>query len=68
MKFTGTAGIYHVVINADFGVKSLTATATAGVWDIPNLYLVGSYKVGMLEQQNSSMLWKWQIRNDQADS
>jgi hypothetical protein len=25
MKFTGTAGIYHVVINADFGVKSLTA-------------------------------------------
>lgn len=56
MKFTGTAGIYHVVINADFGVKSLTATATAGVWDIPNLYLVGSlqgWNAGAAEQFNS---------------
>lgn len=42
MKFTGVAGIYKVVIDADFGVKSLTATATTSVWDIPNLYLVGS--------------------------
>ncbi|OJX28616.1 MAG: hypothetical protein BGO86_11855 [Chryseobacterium sp. 36-9] len=56
MKFTGTAGIYHVVINADFGVKSLTATATSGVWDIPNLYLVGSlqgWNAGAAEQFNS---------------
>ncbi len=56
MKFTGTAGIYHVVINADFGVKSLTATATAGVWDIPNLYLVGSlqgWNAGAAEQFNA---------------
>ena len=42
MKFTGTAGIYHVKINADFGVKSLTVEPSAGVWDIPNLYLVGT--------------------------
>jgi len=42
MKITGTAGIYHVVINADFGVKSLTVEPSAGVWDIPNLYLAGS--------------------------
>lgn len=42
MKFTGTAGIYKVVIDADFGVKSLTVTPSAGVWDIPNLYVVGT--------------------------
>lgn len=42
MKFTGTAGIYKVVIDADFGVKSLTVTPTTASWDIPNLYLVGS--------------------------
>jgi hypothetical protein len=42
MKFTGTAGIYHIVIDADFGVKSLTVSSSEGVWDIPNLYLVGS--------------------------
>ena len=42
MKFTGTAGIYKVVIDADFGVKSLTVTSTTASWDIPNLYLVGS--------------------------
>lgn len=42
MKITGTAGIYHVIIDADFGVKSLEVKSSAGVWDIPNLYLVGS--------------------------
>ncbi|RZJ39060.1 MAG: SusF/SusE family outer membrane protein [Chryseobacterium sp.] len=42
MKFTGTAGIYKVVIDADFGVKSLNVTSTTSPWDIPNLYLVGS--------------------------
>ncbi|TDX83121.1 SusE domain-containing protein [Epilithonimonas xixisoli] len=42
MKLTGTAGIYKVVIDADFGVKSLTVTPTTASWDIPNLYLVGS--------------------------
>lgn len=42
VKFTGTAGIYKVVIDADFGVKSLTVTSTTATWDIPNLYLVGS--------------------------
>ncbi|WP_125203162.1 SusE domain-containing protein [Chryseobacterium sp. SC28] len=42
MKFTGTAGVYKVVINADFGVKSLTVTPTTAPWDIPNLYLAGS--------------------------
>lgn len=42
MKFTGTAGIYKVEINADFGIKSLTVTPTTASWDIPNLYLVGS--------------------------
>lgn len=42
MKFTGTAGIYKVVIDADFGIKSLTVTPTIASWDIPNLYLVGS--------------------------
>jgi hypothetical protein len=42
VKFTGTAGIYKVVIDADFGVKSLTITPTTASWDIPNLYLVGS--------------------------
>lgn len=42
MKFTGTAGIYKVVIDADFGVKSLTVTPTTASWDVPNIYLVGS--------------------------
>jgi len=42
VKFTGTAGIYKVVIDADFGIKSLTVTPTTASWDIPNLYLVGS--------------------------
>lgn len=42
MKFTGAAGIYKVVIDADFGIKSLTVTPTTASWDIPNLYLVGS--------------------------
>lgn len=43
MKFTGTAGIYKVVIDADFGVKSLTVTpSNITSWDIPNLYIVGS--------------------------
>jgi hypothetical protein len=43
MKFTGTAGIYKVVIDADFGVKSLTVTPSKiTVWDVPNIYLVGS--------------------------
>ena len=42
MKFTGAAGIYKVVINANFGVKSLTVAPTESVWDIPTLYLVGS--------------------------
>ncbi|MNY17420.1 hypothetical protein D3C86_1507380 [compost metagenome] len=42
MKFTGAAGIYKVVVNADFGVKSLTVTSTTSVWDIPNLYIVGT--------------------------
>ena len=42
MKFTDPAGIYKVVINANFGIKSLTVTPTTSVWDIPNLYLVGS--------------------------
>ena len=42
MKFTDPAGIYKVVINANFGVKSLTITAADTVWDIPNIYLVGS--------------------------
>ncbi|WP_379969544.1 SusE domain-containing protein [Epilithonimonas sp. UC225_85] len=42
MKFTGAAGIYKVVIDADFGVKSLTVSSTTVSWDIPNLYLAGS--------------------------
>ncbi|WP_313598297.1 SusE domain-containing protein [Epilithonimonas vandammei] len=42
MKFTGTAGIYKIEINADLGKKSLTVTPTTALWDIPNLYLVGS--------------------------
>lgn len=42
MKFTGTAGIYKVVIDADFGIKSLTVTPTTASWDVPNIYLVGS--------------------------
>lgn len=42
MKLVGTAGIYKVVIDADFGVKSLTVTSTTSPWDVPNLYLVGS--------------------------
>ncbi|WP_081871776.1 SusE domain-containing protein [Chryseobacterium sp. FH1] len=42
MKFTGAAGIYKVVVNADFGVKSLTVTPTTSVWDVPNLYIVGT--------------------------
>ncbi|MCG2792650.1 MAG: SusE domain-containing protein [Weeksellaceae bacterium] len=42
LKFTGAAGIYKVVINADFGIKSLTVTPTTSSWDIPNLYLAGS--------------------------
>lgn len=42
MKFTGPAGIYKVVIDADFGKKSLTITPTTASWDVPNLYLAGS--------------------------
>lgn len=43
MKFTGTAGIYKVVIDADLGVKSLTVTPSKiTVWDVPNIYIVGS--------------------------
>ncbi|SEQ49697.1 SusE domain-containing protein [Epilithonimonas lactis] len=55
MKFTGAAGIYKVVVDADFGVKSLTVTATTAEWDIPNLYLVGSiqdWKPEVAEQFN----------------
>lgn len=41
MKFTGTSGIYKMVVNVD--AKSLTVTPSSiPAWDIPNLYIVGT--------------------------
>lgn len=43
MKFTGTTGVYKVVINADKSVQSLKATASPiPDFDIPQVYLVGN--------------------------
>ncbi|PZU89300.1 MAG: hypothetical protein DI529_04575 [Chryseobacterium sp.] len=71
VKFTGTAGIYHVVINADFSVKSLTVSSSAGVWDIPKLYLVGSiqgWQANVAEEFNSLGNGKFQMIRELPDN
>lgn len=42
MKFTGTAGIYKISINADGDVQSLDATSSPSGYNYDNLYVVGT--------------------------
>lgn len=70
MKFTGAAGIYKIVIDADFSKKSITVTPTGSVWDIPKLYLVGSiqgWQANVAEEFNSIGNGKFQMIRELPD-
>jgi len=70
MKFTGIAGIYKIVIDADFSKKSITVTPTGSVWDIPKLYLVGSiqgWQANVAEEFNSIGNGKFQMIRELPD-
>ncbi|SDF60752.1 SusE domain-containing protein [Epilithonimonas hungarica] len=70
MKFTGVAGIYKIVIDADFSKKSITVTPTESVWDIPKLYLVGSiqgWQANVAEEFNSIGNGKFQMIRELPD-